>query len=244
MNNNIIITGASRGIGKAIVEAFAKNKDNVWACVREESEDLLRDLRILARENNVWIKTIQMELTDYKSIKNGFYSILDDKKPIDVLVNCAGIGHMNLFQLTSMEQIRQIYEVNLFALMALCQFGIRAMSRQKNGIIINIASTAGSEVYVGNSIYGSSKAAVIAFSKSLAAETMSKGIRVNCIAPGLTDTEMSKVFEGNNASLPISRTAIGRKIRPKEIADVAVLLTTDSMRMVNGHVLVVNGGTK
>ena len=244
MNQNIIVTGASRGIGKAIVEVFAKNGDNVWACIRREDEDYLKWIEHLSQENDVWIKAVHMELTDIKSIKDGFKSIMSEKKNIDVLVNCAGIGHMNLFQLTSLEQIRQIYEVNLFALMALCQLGIRAMSRQKSGKIINIASTAGEETYVGNSIYGSSKAAVIAFSKSLAAETAPLGIQVNCVAPGLTETEMSAVFEGKDATLPMERSALGRKLDPAEIADAIVGLTSKAMRMVNGHVLVVNGGAK
>lgn len=188
---------------------------------------------------------IHMELTDELSVKSGFKSILDDKKNVDVLVNCAGLGHMNLFQLTSMAQAREIYEVNLFSLMMLCQMGIRVMSRQKGGgKIINIASTAGTETYVGNSIYGASKAAVIAFSKSLAAEVAPMGIQVNCIAPGLTNTQMSAVFEGKNASLPLERSAIERKLEPSEIADVAVALTKEAMRMVNGCVLVVNGGSK
>ena len=244
MNQNIIVTGASRGIGKAIVEAFVKNGDNVWACVRRTDEDFIEWIEGLAKENKVWIRSVHMELTDYKSIMDGFKSIRADKKKIDVLVNCAGLGHMNLFQMTSLNQIRQIYEVNLFALMTLCQLSIRAMSRQKSGKIINIASTAGEETYVGNSIYGSSKAAVIAFSKSLAAETASLGIQVNCVAPGLTETEMSAVFEGKDATLPMERSAIGRKLDPAEIADATVGLTSNAMRMVNGHILVVNGGAK
>ena len=151
MNQNVIVTGTSRGIGRAIVEAFVKNGDNVWACVRSENDDFRKWIDDLASQNGVWIKRVHMELANQESIKDGFRTILRDKEKIDVVINCAGLGHMNMFQLTTMETVRQIYEVNLFGLMTMCQFGIRAMTRQKSGKILNIASTAGDETYVGKS---------------------------------------------------------------------------------------------
>ena len=146
--------------------------------------------------------------------------------------------------MTSFSDIRKLYEVNLFALMKMCQLAIRPMSRQKKGIIINISSTAAQEVYVGNSIYGASKAAVVSFTESLAAELAPLGIRVNTVAPGLTATDMSSVFEGENPNLPLERSALGRKIEPFEIADVVVALTSDKLRMINGQMIKVNGGAK
>lgn len=242
--SNVIITGANRGIGRALVERFCQNGDNVWACCRGKSEELENWFKRCAEKNSVWIKPVYFDLTEPEKIKQGFKEICACKQSVDVLVNNAGIGHMGLFQMTSMEKVREIYEVNLFALMQMCQLAIRPMTRQKKGIIINIASTAAHEVYVGNSIYGASKAAVVAFTQSLAAEVVEKGITVNAIAPGLTDTEMSFVFEGEHPELPLARSAIGRKIAPKEIADVAVALTTKELEIINGQMICINGGSK
>lgn len=243
MARNVIVTGANRGIGKAIVEAFVQNGDNVWACCRHKTEEMLNWANTL-RLGEQWIKIIEFDLKDEFAISQGFKQILADKKSIDVLVNVAGIGHMGLFQMAKFSDIRNIYEVNLFALMEMCQLVIRPMSRQKSGIIINISSTAAKEVYVGNSIYGASKAAVVAFTSSLAAELAPLGIRVNSIAPGLTETDMSSIFEADNPELPLERSALGRKILPGEIADAVVELTCDKLRMINGQMICVNGGNK
>ncbi len=243
MNRNVIVTGANRGIGKAIAEAFHNNGDNVWACCRTVREDTRAWADALSTETG-WVKTIGFDLESEEEIVRGFKEILRDRLPVDILVNVAGVGHMGLFQMTSMKEIRRTYETNLFALMKMCQLAIRPMSRQKSGIIINISSTAAKEVYVGNSIYGSSKAAVVAFTQSLAAELAPLGIRVNTVAPGLTDTDMSKVFEGERPELPLERSAIRRKLKPEEIADAVLALTRDEMRMINGQMICVNGGTR
>lgn len=244
MTQNVIITGANRGIGSALVNAFAKNGDNIWACIRKENSEFTKQIDKLQKENHVWIKQVYVELTDEQSIKSAFKEIIAEKKRIDVLVNCAGVVHMDLFQMSRMSQIRNVFEVNLFALMQICQLVLRVMVRQKAGKIINIASTAEHEAFIGNSIYGASKSAVVAFTRSLASEVARNGISVNAIAPGLTDTDMGSVVESKNPAESMARIAIGRKLTPSEVADVVVAMTDDKMRMVNGQVIAVNGGEK
>ena len=243
LNRNVIVTGASRGIGKALVESFVREGDNVWACCRRIDDNLKQWADDLSKDKQ-WVKLVEMDLLDEEQITNGMKTIIKEHLPINILVNCAGIGHMGLFQMTSFEEIRRIYEVNLFAVMKICQMVIRPMSKQKNGHIINISSTAANEVYVGNSIYGASKSAVVAFTKSLASELAPIGIRVNSVAPGLTDTDMSLIFEGANPEMPLERSAIGRKLTTEEIAEVVVGLTQDCMSMINGQMICVNGGSK
>ena len=140
---------------------------------------------------------------------------------------------MGLFQMTKMEFVHQVYQVNVFAPMIWSRSVLRNMIRQKKGRIINVASTAAEEVYEGNSVYGASKAALEAFTKSFGAEVYKYGVTVNAIAPGLINTDMSVVFEGKDPKEPIRHTALGRKIEPKEIVDVVLNMLSDDMSIVN-----------
>jgi len=239
---NIIVTGANRGLGKAFTEYFAKKGHNIWALCRTETEEFTDWCAMIAKENNVWIKTVKADLTDSADIEKAVKQIISEKKSVDILINNAGIGHMGLFQMTPQKQYKEIYDVNLFAPMQITQMLLRPMMRQGHGKIINVASTAATEIYEGNSIYGATKAALVAFTQSLAAEVYRYGITVNAIAPGLIDTDMSAVFEGNDPEEPIRHTALGRKIRPEEIADTVYKLI--QMDVVNGEVLYINGGHK
>lgn len=244
MSKNVIITGANRGIGKAMVEAFAKNGDNIWACARTQSEEFEAFLSELTEKYGIWAEPVYLDVTDAEQVKKAFTTIRSKKVSVDVLVNNAGIGHMGVLQMTSMEKVREIFEVNLFSAIQMTQMAQRLMMRQGSGAIINIASVAAQEINAGNTVYGASKAALVAFTKNLAAELAPHHITVNAVGPSLVSTEMSAVFEGDDPALAVSRTGIGRKVEPKEVADVVVELTKDSMRIVNGQLIIVNGGSK
>ena len=241
---NAIVTGANRGLGKAFVKALADNGCNVWAIIRSENNVFNEFITDLAKKNKVNVECVYADLSSEISIKDAYKVINSQHKTIYILINNAGIGHMGLFQLTKMDFINSLYSVNVFAPMILSQLVLRNMARQKSGKIINVASTAASEIYEGNSIYGSSKAALVAFTQSLASEIYKYGITVNAIAPGLINTEMSAVFEGKDPKEPIRHTALGRKIEANEIADVVMNLLSDEMNIINGTVITINGGHK
>ncbi len=243
-DKNAIVTGANRGLGKAFVEGLAQAGCNVWGVMRTESEEFLAFAKKLEKENNVFVEPIYADLTQERSIKTAYELINKEKKTIDILINNAGIAHMGLFQMTKMEFVHQVYQVNVFAPMIWSRSVLRNMIRQKKGRIINVASTAAEEVYEGNSVYGASKAALEAFTKSFGAEVYKYGVTVNAIAPGLINTDMSVVFEGKDPKEPIRHTALGRKIEPKEIVDVVLNMLSDDMSIVNGTVVTINGGHK
>jgi 3-oxoacyl-[acyl-carrier protein] reductase len=146
--------------------------------------------------------------------------------------------------MTSLRTIREVFNTNFFAPVELTQLLIRRLIKQQNGTVINVASIAGLDLNEGNIAYGVSKAALIAATKTLAAELGGVGVRVNAIAPGLTDTEMSQMMESRAACQMIERSAMKRKATKEEIVDVFIFLASDASRFLNGQVIRVDGGSR
>ena len=244
MKKDAIITGANRGIGKAIVERFAKAGYNIWACARTENKEFENELERISERKQIIIKPIYFDCTDSQQMKKAVKSILSEKKPIDVLVNCAGVAHGGFFQMTSIETIKRVFDVNFFSMLELTQMVLRPMIRQKSGSIINLASISGMDSRAGNCAYGTSKAAVISWTKTLASELGELGIRVNAIAPGLTDTNMAKQMEEKAGMEMISNSVMNRLVRPEEIANIAVFLASDEASIINGQIIRADGGSR
>jgi 3-oxoacyl-[acyl-carrier protein] reductase len=183
-NKNVIITGCRRGIGKATLELFAKNGANIWACIRKQDDAFDTFIDSLMHTYNVRISPVYFDLADYEQIKNAVKQINAEKKNIDILVNNAGITYNALFQMTTMDKKEEVFKINYFSPLLFTQYISKIMVRQKNGNIVNIASSAAIDANPGRSAYGASKAALICSSKAMAAELADKGIRVNVIAPG------------------------------------------------------------
>ena len=240
---NVIITGSNRGIGLAIVRKFAENGWNIWACARKPNTEFEAEMSELAQAYNIWIKPVYFDMASEEEIKKGFKEIFADKKSIHTLINNAGIGYRRLFQMSPMDDITKLFQVNVFSVMTLSQLVLKIMAKQKQGNIINIASTAGLTTYFGNSCYGSSKAAIISFSKTLAAEVASYGIRVNAIAPGPTDTDLMNVGVSDELRQDaLNNSAMHRMAHPYEIANVAYFLSNEESFFINGQVIRVDGG--
>ena len=241
---NALITGCARGIGRATLEAFAANGANIYVHARQETPELTEHLQRLADLHRVELWPLCFDLTNFEAMKAAVKSILAAGRSIDVLVNNAGVIHNATFQMTTEKALRHQLEVNFFSPFLFTQYISKLMLRNKRGSIINIASIVGLDGHPGKSAYGASKAALIAMTKSIAAELGDFGIRANCIAPGVIETDML-------AALPphvMEETRIGADLRrlglPAEIASAAVFLASDQSSYTTGQVIRVDGGLR
>jgi len=242
-NKNTVITGCNRGIGKEIVRVFAENGANIWACVRRESGTFSKYINNLEQKHSVSINPVYFDLSDEEQIKTGVKTIKETKEPVDILVNNAGAIFTALFQMTSMKKLKEMFEINYFSQMLLTQYISRIMMRQKSGSIINISSSAALEGNEGRTGYASAKAAMITSTKVLAKELAPYNIRVNAVAPGLTQTEMMESSTPEDAlKETLNRICMKRVGQPEEIANSVLFLASDLSSYMTSQVLRVDGG--
>ncbi|NMF03275.1 SDR family oxidoreductase [Clostridium beijerinckii] len=240
---NAIITGANRGIGRKTVEIFAQNGANIWACARKKSEEFENEINQLSRQYDVSIEPIYFDLSISDEIKNSMKKIISEKKYIDILVNNAGMVSENkLFHMTTIEEMKSLFEVNFFSHILITQYISRVMLRQKYGSIVNIASVAALDGDPAQLEYVSSKAAIIGATKKLAIELGKNNVRVNALAPGLTDTEMASNMTDEYLERTVQNTIMKRLGSKEEIANAIMFLASDLSSYITGQVIRVDGG--
>jgi 3-oxoacyl-[acyl-carrier protein] reductase len=237
-----VISGCNRGIGKATLETFAENGADIFACVRKESAEFTDVITKLAVKTGVSITPIYFDFAESEQVKAGIKSIISSKKQIDILVNNAGVATGSFFQMTSMQNLKQLFEINFFSQILFTQGISRYMSRFKTGSIINIASTAGLIGDAGTTSYGSSKAALMFATKTMANELGVMNIRVNAIAPSITRTDMFDQMDENSRSKLIESSALKRPAEAVEVANVSLFLASSLSSFITGQVLRVDGG--
>ncbi|MFB2517408.1 SDR family NAD(P)-dependent oxidoreductase [Lysinibacillus sp. OTC-L20] len=240
---NIILTGSAGGIGKKTLELLAENGANVWACARKATDEFEHYINELKSRFNVQITPIYFDFREEQQIKNAIKQIYSEKKTIDGLVNNAGITYNALFQMTGVEKMKEVFEINFFSQIIFTQYVIKLMMRQKSGSIVNIVSSAALDGNSGRSIYGASKAALLCVTKSLSEEVASYNIRVNAIAPGITNTNMVELSMTEQViKETINNTKLKRMGEPDEIASSILFLLSDLSSYMTGQVLRVDGG--
>ena len=243
---NAIVTGARRGIGRAITKKLVDNGINVWATTSHMDDAFIEDMNSLMGE--AWVHPIEMDLRNQESIKEAVKAMAKDvdkdgnKPTFDILVNNAGIPSGGLMQMTSIDTLRDVMDVNFISQIALIQMVSKYMMRQKSGSIVNIGSVGGIEAREGYLAYGSSKAAFMWATRCISKELAPYNIRVNAVAPGLVDTDMGDYKKDDEQEKILQAISMKRKGAPEEIAEVVYFLATDASSFITGSIINADGG--
>lgn len=238
-----IVTGAGSGIGFAILRKFTENGANVWAFVHSIKPELQEQFDCISREHNIWIRPVEFELMDEASVKGAVKEVLSEGEKIDILVNCAGVVNAKTMGMTSLDEMRQAMNANFFMPTLFMQLVSRKMMRQKDGNIINIISKSAVEFRSGAYAYGSSKIALIWGTRVAAKELAQYGIRVNGVAPGLTETKLGTGRQSEDGiEKYVSINNIKRPAKPDEIANTVLYLASDLSSYVSGQIINCDGG--
>jgi 3-oxoacyl-[acyl-carrier protein] reductase len=186
---------------------------------------------------------VYFDLANADEVKRGAQAIIAAGQGVDILVNNAGMIHTALFQMTTMDKMKEVFWVNFFSQMLFTQYMVKVMTRRKSGSIINISSSAAIDCNEGRTAYAASKAAMICATKVMAKELAPYNIRVNAVAPGLTETDMMRGSTPKDAlEAALQRTCMKRVGRPEEIANTILFLSSEQSSYITGQVLRVDGG--
>ncbi|KAF6618912.1 MULTISPECIES: 3-oxoacyl-[acyl-carrier-protein] reductase [Paenibacillus] len=236
-----LVTGASRGIGRSIALALAEAGANV-AVNYAGSEAAATEVAELIRAKGVEAITVQANVGRAEEADQLIKDVVGAWDKIDILVNNAGITRDNLIMRMKEEEFDQVIETNLKGVFNCLKAATRPMMKQRSGRIINISSVVGVLGNAGQANYVAAKAGVIGLTKSSARELASRGITVNCVAPGFIDTEMTQVLADDLRDNMLSGIPLARLGRPEEIADVVLFLASDASSYMTGQTLHVDGG--
>lgn len=230
-----LVTGASRGIGKAISFKLLNNGYKVYGISREEE-----DLTSIAHQYE-YFRPILGDITDEVFVFNVIKQIKRDEGQLDCLVNNAGIEKNEMLGFVKLENLRNMLEVNVVAALNLLQLSTRIM--KSGSAIVNISSNVGLKGNPGQISYAATKGAINAITLTAAKELASRGIRVNAVIPGLTNTEMITQTDEKHLQGRISNIKLGRMIEPDEVAETVYFLCSDNAKMISGQLLAVDGCT-
>ena len=236
-----IITGGSRGIGKAIVEIFVKQGANV-AFTYNSSSNAAKAIENKLSTKNIKVKSYKSDASNFEEAQLLTASVLEEFGSIDILVNNAGITKDNLLMRMSEEDFDRVIQVNLKSVFNMTKAVQRTMLKQRKGSIINMSSVIGVKGNAGQSNYAASKAGIIGFTKSMAIELGSRNIRSNAIAPGFIVTEMTEELGEETIKQYFEAIPLKRGGSPEEIANTCVFLGSDMSSYLTGQVLNVDGG--
>ena len=240
-NKIVLITGAGRGIGRAIAVALAKEGAEV-VINYNGSEERAKEVKQTIEENGGKASIYKCNVSDFAACEAMIKDIVKEYGHLDILVNNAGITKDGLIMKMKEEDFDSVLNVNLQGTFNTIRHSARQMLIQRSGKIINISSVSGILGNVGQANYAASKAGVIGLTKTMARELGSRGITVNAIAPGFVDTEMTEVLSEEIRENACKQIILGRFGKPEDIANTAVFLASDKADYITGQVISVDGG--
>lgn len=234
------VTGASRGIGRAIALACAEQGARTVLVARQQ-DHLADTAAAITSAGGVEPILLEYDITNPSEVGAAFSRVYKETRRLDVLVNNAGVMQDALLGMVTAAQVEQTFATNVFAVLYHMQYAARLMGRQKAGSIINISSIIGRCGNAGQTVYGASKAAVIGATQSAAKELAAQSIRVNAVAPGFIATDMVKQLPPDKFDLRLAAVGMGRIGTPEDIARAVLFLASDMSSYVTGQVLGVDG---
>ncbi|AEM73222.1 3-oxoacyl-[acyl-carrier-protein] reductase [Caldicellulosiruptor acetigenus] len=236
-----LITGASRGIGRAIALKFAQNGANViinYSSSQSQAEELKEEIEKIGTKAMI----IKCDVSNADEVSQMFSQVEKEFGRLDILVNNAGITKDGLILRMNEEDFDKVIAINLKGAFLCARAAAKMMVKQRSGNIINISSVVGIAGNIGQANYAASKAGIIGLTKSLAKELASRNIRVNAIAPGFIKTDMTEVLSDKVKEVMLSSIPLGRFGKADEVANVALFLASNLSSYITGQVIVVDGG--
>ena len=237
-----VITGGSRGIGRSVALKFAEEKADIVLVHYDPDESAAQETLELLKAKNVRAESYKVDVSSFADVEQLFAQIIDKYGRVDVLVNNAGITRDTLLMRMEEKDWDAVINVNLKSVFNCTHAIIRPMIKQRSGWIVNISSVVGQIGNIGQANYSASKAGIMGFTKTIAREVAARGIRVNAVAPGFIETDMTASLPEKVRENFLEQIPLGRMGKPEEVAEVVYWLCSETSSYLTGQVIHVNGG--